>query len=124
MPKRLFFILCCISLFLGCAKLQNLKKTLNSMEFENIDFSQLKDGIYDGECDLEILTAKVKVTVDNGKVTKIDIIEHKHGAGYGAEKITEKVIEKGTIQVDTISGATGSSKVVLKAIENALKKGL
>ncbi len=41
-----------------------------------------------------------------------------------AEIITDKVIDTQSLQVDAISGATYSSKTILKAIENALKKGI
>jgi uncharacterized protein with FMN-binding domain len=49
-------------------------------------------------------------------------VKHVNGQGKPAEVITEKVIETQSLQVDVVSGATYSSKVILKAIENALAK--
>ncbi len=40
-----------------------------------------------------------------------------------AEKIPDKVLEEQSLQVDIVSGATFSSKVILKAVEDALNKG-
>ena len=48
------------------------------------------------------------------------MLEHKNGQGTPAEVIPEKVVETQTLEVDIVSGATYSSKVILKAIENAL----
>ncbi len=55
----------------------------------------------------------------------IELLKHTHGQGGAAEAIPGKVIEAQTLQVDTISSATYSSKVILKAIEQAcsVKKG-
>lgn len=39
-----------------------------------------------------------------------------------AKIINNHVVEKQTLDVDLVSGATVSSKVILKAIENALSK--
>jgi len=37
-----------------------------------------------------------------------------------AELITDMVIDSQSLKVDVVSGATYSSKIILKAIENAL----
>jgi uncharacterized protein with FMN-binding domain len=61
------------------------------------------------------------VTINNHKITGIELVKHNHGQGAPAEVITGKVVEAQTLEVDIVSGATYSSKVILKAIENALK---
>jgi uncharacterized protein with FMN-binding domain len=43
-----------------------------------------------------------------------------NGKGKPAEVIPQKVMDAQSLQVDTISGVTSSSKVILKAIEKAL----
>lgn len=40
-----------------------------------------------------------------------------------AEKIIDKIVGEQKIDVDGISGATNSSNVIKKAVENALKRG-
>ena len=67
--------------------------------------------------------AKVSVTVKDNKITDITLLNHKNERGKPAEVIPEKVLKAQSLQVDTISGATNSSKVILKAIENALMSG-
>lgn len=57
-----------------------------------------------------------------GKIlTGIDIIRHLNGLGSSAESIVDKIIEKQSLEVDAVSGATLSSKCILKAVENAVE---
>ena len=60
------------------------------------------------------------MTVRNGVITSIDILEHKNQRGKPAEVVTDRIIEEQKIDVDAISGATNSSTVIKKAVENAI----
>ena len=105
------------------SKLKDFSKEVAQIEVSNIDMDRIDDGIYTGEFYMsDFVGAKVKVTVDNNEITKIEFLDHKYGKGRKAEVITEDVIEKQSLEVDAISGATGSSRVILKAIEDALVK--
>lgn len=98
---------------------KNLKQ-LSGLQLVDIDLSKVPDGSYSGSYKVFPVSAEVKVTVENHKVTEIDLVKHGNGQGSAAEVIPDKVIEAQSLQVDIISGATYSSKVILKAIENAL----
>jgi uncharacterized protein with FMN-binding domain len=63
----------------------------------------------------------VRVNVEDGAITGIDILEHKNGLGGKAERIVNDVLERQSLRVNVVSGATASSKAILKAIENALQ---
>ena len=83
---------------------------------------QLKsDGIYRGQYKASPVSVVVDVEVRDNAITNIVIVKHFNGRGEKAEIITESVLAKQSLAVDTISGATASSKVILKAIENALE---
>lgn len=97
----------------------NYQKNVSSIEITEIDVGKIPDGSYIGDCDVEYIYAKVNVTVKDGKITNIDLMEHRNEKGSAAEKIVDDVIKNQKIDVDTISGATNSSKVIKKAIENA-----
>ena len=58
--------------------------------------------------------------LEEHQIKGIELLEHVNGQGSGAEIIPATVVEKQTLQIDTVSGATYSSTVILKAIENAL----
>ena len=88
------------------------------------DLTLLNDGVYRGVHDLSGVPVKVTldVVIKSKKIENINIIEHKSSRiGKKAEGITVRVIEAQNLEVDVISGATASSKAILKAIENALQ---
>ena len=89
--------------------------------FEDINISDIPDGVYVGEYDVDFIYAKVEVTVQNGEITNINILEYRHERGKTAEVITDSIVDEQKIDVDAISGATNSSTVIKKAVENALK---
>ncbi|MDE6903643.1 MAG: FMN-binding protein [Lachnospiraceae bacterium] len=96
------------------------KRTVKETTFGNLDISNVPDGVYVGEYDVDFVYAKVEVTVQNGLITNIDILEHKNGRGSPAEVVVDRIIEQQKIDVDAVSGATNSSTVIKKAVENAL----
>ena len=88
------------------------------------DLSNRADGVYRGEYSLSGTPNKatVEVTVQGKSITAITIVHHFCSPiGRKAEKITDRVIEQQSLNVDAISGATSSSMAILKAIENALQ---
>lgn len=97
------------------------KKAVKETTISGVDISNIPDGVYIGEYDVNFIYVKVEVTVQNGEVAKIDILEHKNGRGKPAETVTDRIIEEQRIDVDAVSGATNSSIVIKKAVENALK---
>ncbi|MGI6701766.1 MAG: FMN-binding protein [Christensenellales bacterium] len=101
--------------------LNNNLKALNEMTLEDIDLSEIPDGEYQGDYSVFPVSVKVKVTVTSHEITAIEIVEHDNGRGGAAEEITQDIIEAQSLDVDSITGATYSSRVILKAVENALK---
>lgn len=97
------------------------RQAVRETTFEDINISDIPDGVYVGEYDVDFIYAKVEVTVQNGEITNINILEHSHERGKTAEVITDRIVDEQKIDVDAISGATNSSTVIKKAVENALK---
>lgn len=96
------------------------QRNVESITFENIDLSDVEDGTYVGECDAGYIYAKVEVIIEDGSIVSIDLIEHRNERGKTAEIILENIVETQDIDVDAVSGATNSSNVIKKAIENAV----
>jgi len=96
------------------------KKSVADITVSDINLSNIPNGVYDGAYDVGYISAKVEVVVNNGTIEKISLLEHKNEKGAPAEVITDNMIKEQKIDVDTISGATNSSKVIKKAVENAL----
>jgi uncharacterized protein with FMN-binding domain len=97
-----------------------------SLPLNAVDFARLKDdgvfhGVYEGgmykwranECD---------VTVRDGKVTGIQLAgsTDPSAGNFDYQMLYDRVIAAQSLQVDTISSATLSSKAYLQCIENAL----
>ena len=102
-------------------KVADYKRAVGETTIDEIDIADVSDGIYIGEYDVNFIYAKVEVTVENGKIVSINILKHRHERGKAAETIIDKIIDEQKIDVDAVSGATNSSTVIKKAVENALK---
>ena len=102
--------------------LSNSLDQLVTMGVEDIDISTLKDGTYIGEYSVVPVSATVEVKILNSEINDIIILDHGNGQGKPAEVIIETVINEQSLEVDSISGATYSSRVIIKAIEEALKQ--
>jgi len=94
---------------------------VQNITIEDCDLSQAPDGTYQGQYNAFPVIAEVEVTVKDHAITEIDLIKHINGQGGGAESIPQEVVEAQSLLVDTVSGATYSSKVILLAIRNALE---
>lgn len=104
------------------SKFEDNMSSLLTVEIEEINLSAVEDGIFEGSYKALPIDVTVKVLVVDHAITDIEILKHFNGQGEAAEIITESVITAQSLSVDAISGATYSSKVILKAIENALQK--
>jgi uncharacterized protein with FMN-binding domain len=100
--------------------MKELDQAYANLVINDVDLSQIPDGDYSGSFDLRIVAADVNVEVQNGRIESIEIVRHSHGRGAAGEAVTERVLQTQSLAVDAVSGATMSSKVILKAIENAL----
>jgi len=101
-------------------KYKSYKDQVNSMVFQDIDISTIPDGVYIGESDTGVIYAKVEVTVENGMLLNINLLEHRNERGEAAEVIVDHMVQEQNIGVDAISSATNSSKVIRMAVEHAL----
>ena len=120
-PVAILLLLFIIAISGAKPMIEKNLKNLESLTLENIDLSSIEDGIYEGKYKVFPIAAEANVIVKDHKITEIELIKHDNGKGAAAEVITDMVIEKQTLEIDVITGATYSSKVILKAIENALK---
>lgn len=98
------------------------KQAVSEITFQNIDVTKIADGTYTGECNVNFIYAEVEVTVKEGLIENIEILEHRNERGQAAETVIDKIVTEQKIEVDAISGATNSSTVLKKAVENALSQ--
>ncbi|UCB46814.1 MAG: FMN-binding protein [Spirochaetota bacterium] len=100
------------------------------MEF---DFSpylhpkSLTDGEYIGEVNQGLDKAKVKVVILNGNIVEVEVLKV---LGFGwrqkaaKSQLPSQFIEKQGIDIDGVTGATGSAIAVKIAVSRALKQSM
>lgn len=114
-------MLCAFTLFLTGCKNNELDK-VRKMEINAIDLSRVSDGNYRGNFSYGNFTYTVEVLVRNARIETINILENRDSKyAKMAEGVAEKVVWQQRNDVDVVSGATTTSKALLKAIENALR---
>lgn len=115
-------IVAVIVLGLAILVLFNLPKPVTASD-ASFDLAQIADGTYPGSCDNGLVKVRVAVIVENHTIVEVQLLEHDNGLGSAAEVITDTVVQRQSVEVDAISGATMSSRTILKAVENALSEG-
>lgn len=101
-------------------KIESNLSALMELEMAEIDLDKTVDGVYTGSYSAVPVEAEVQVELENHRIVSIELIEHKHGQGANAEILPEIVVQAQSLDVDLVAGASYSSKVILKAIEDAL----
>lgn len=99
-------------------------KEIQEISLQDVHISQLSNGKYKGVCETTLIQVEVEVTVQDCQIKTIDILKHVNGLGKEAEEIIDDMINHNSDQVDVISGATYSSLVIQKAVNEALVKGI
>ena len=100
--------------------ISDYKAKVAALTFDEIDLTKVEDGVYEGQCDTGIVRVRVQVTIRNHQLESIELLEHENGRGTPAEAILDQMVQNQTTAVDAVSGATCSSKVIRKAVENAI----
>lgn len=103
-------------LFHGC--------TMAPITGAEVEQERLVDGVYEGSYRHGPNSALVKVTISEGKIVDIELV--KHFASWKGDKandlIPQRIIAEQSTAVDAVSGATNSSRVIMNAVQNALKE--
>lgn len=105
-------------------QLREYKKRIADISITNVNLSKIPDGFYTGSYDAIMIAAKVRVDIIDHNIQNITILYHKNERGKKAEVIVKEIKSAQSLNVDTITGATNSSRVILKAVQNALDSGV
>jgi uncharacterized protein with FMN-binding domain len=137
MKSKFTFVLLTLFLILGCFAAGEAEKprqtnisdeieAIKRMDISHVDPAKVPDGEYTGEFPFaQRYLYKVRVTVKTGRIADIEVLENGTENEY-AEKglgVIPRILEKQSPDVDAVSGATVTSKALMKCVEKALKKG-
>lgn len=95
-----------------------------TVDSEEATAKEYKDGTWIGEGNGFNGIVKVEVTIQEGKIQSINVLENVDDYEYfsvAEEGIIQEVLEQQTSEVDAVSGATFSSKGIKEAVSNALE---
>ncbi|WP_456409126.1 FMN-binding protein [Caldithrix abyssi] len=93
------------------------------LPLSEITLTQVADGIYPGRANYGF-EYEVRVHVKNHAIENIEILKNRDSF-YArlAEGIKHKIIRAQQIHIDAVTGATTTSKILMKAVEDALLSG-
>lgn len=118
-------IIAIVVLILGAMIIMTLKagKEMRELPFQQISMVEVEDGVYQGKRETTFVKVEVETEVKDHEIIRIDILRHENGRGSKAEEITKEMVKQNTYDVDAVSGATMSSKVIKSAMNDALLQG-
>lgn len=110
---------------IGWSYLDKEHREARSLPLNAVDFSHLNDGTYHGTYAggmYKWRASRCQVTVASGKVAAIQLEGSTDPGSKNTQHVAlyDRVVRAQSLQVDTISGATLTSKAYLQCIENAL----
>jgi uncharacterized protein with FMN-binding domain len=92
---------------------------------EDVDLASCADGVYEGSGrGFQNGKTTVQVTIKDHKITAINVVSNQDTPSYfsRASALINTIIQKQSTSVDTVSGATYSSRGIIEAVRNALKR--
>ena len=107
------------------AKMSTVKKDTRNANLNDGVYTgsaNLNDGVYTGSGQGFNGPIRVRVTVSGGNITNVEILSHSDDAPYfnRAKAVIGRLLGKPGKSVDTVSGATYSSRGIIYAVRNAL----
>ena len=111
-----------LTIVLGCENAE--MQAIRSMPINHVDLAKVKDGDFLGAFSYGGFKYVVRTNVVDHKFVDIIVLQNRktHWAKR-AEGVVKRILDQQKNDVDAVSGATISSKALLKAVERALAKG-
>ena len=85
-----------------------------------VDLAGIEDGVYAGSFREGRFSYSVEVTVKDHRLQAVKSTGGRQAQDAVIQQIFARIVEVQSVQVDTVSGASLTTKAVSKAVENAL----
>lgn len=94
----------------------------NDKPAEEGNTNKIVNGTYEGTGQGRGGEIKIKTTIENDQITKIEVVSHGETPGYetAMASLTEVVVASNSLDQDVVSGATLTSNGFLEAVTNSL----
>ena len=86
-----------------------------------IDITAVSDGTYSAKWGKFVVNADLDVVVKGGKIEKINMKKMECGEGYEGLETIDRIVKNQKVKVDSVTGATTSSKVIMITTAKALQ---
>lgn len=101
---------------------RNAVHTVNALPIATPDWNAIANGDYEGAYSCGPVSVRVRATVHEHRLEMVELLRHDNGLGSAAERILTDVIEAQSLEVDSVAGATVSSRCILRAVQLALEE--
>ncbi len=91
---------------------------MQELVINDVNPGELPDGVYSGEFSRYRWSNKVEVIIEGGRIVDIQ----PDSSGTLEQELSQRIVDKQSLQVDIDTGATVSSKAFLKTVEEALSR--
>jgi uncharacterized protein with FMN-binding domain len=97
---------------------------IKKYKIPEIDLSSIADGEYQGSCSISRWTNALRVTVKDHKIVRVDVVKKmmSNAPDDFVAEVFKRIIEKQSLDIDAVSGATATTKGFQIAVADALNK--
>ena len=103
---------------------RNNYKQAAKLPFYNVQAADVPDGTYRGKVYTNFMHVQLDVSVADGKLSKIEIIENEGAYGKKVAPILDKMIAQNNSVVPAVDGEELASIVFIACVDDALFNGL
>ena len=103
---------------------RNYYRQAAKLPFYNVQPADVADGTYRGKIYTQFLHVQLDVTVADGHINKIEIIENEGSVGQRVAPILDEMILQNTSVVTAVKGEELASIVYVACVDDALFQGL
>ena len=124
--RTVLIVICVILTFVMYMqrRTRNYYKQASKLAFYNVQPADVPDGTYRGKVYTSFMHVQLDVSVADGKLTKIQIIENEGAYGKKVAPIIDKMIAQNTSVVPAVKGEELASIVFVACVDDALYNGL
>lgn len=102
---------------------KNLKQAAK-LPFYNVQPAQVPDGTFHGKVYTKFMHVQLDVSVQEGRLTKIEIVENQGAYGKKVQPLLDEMIAQNNTVVPAIKGDEIGSIVFIACVDDALFNGL
>lgn len=124
--RTVLIVICVILSFIMYMqrRTRNNLKQAAKLPFYNVQPAQVPDGTFHGKVYTKFMHVQLDVSVQDGRLTKIEIVENQGAYGKKVQPLLDEMIAQNNTVVPAIKGDEIGSIVFIACVDDALFNGL